>query len=195
MNFDPSHIAKLQADLTAQWHEIEPAAAGEGFLRLVQENHFFNFRLWHEEDIARREDIGFERIYQAKRAIDGFNQKRNNFIEEMDKALIAELHPADSGCPKNSETPGMMIDRLSILALKEFHMREEAQRPDATSEHRRNCAEKLARILLQRDDLTTCLGELIEAVHAKSRTFAVYYQFKMYNDPALNPQLYASAQS
>ena len=195
MNFDPSHIARLQADLTAEWHEVEPAAAGEGFLHLVLENHFFNFRLWHEEDIARREDLGFERIYQAKRAIDGFNQKRNNFIEEMDKALIAELHPAESGCPKNSETPGMMIDRMSILALKEFHMREEAQRPDATSEHRRNCTEKLARILLQRNDLTTCLAELIEAVHAKSRTFAVYYQFKMYNDPALNPQLYASAQS
>ena len=82
MKFDPAQIAKLQADLTATWHEITPAAAGEGILRLMQENHFFNFQLWHEEDIARREDIGFERIYQAKRAIDGYNQKRNNFIEE-----------------------------------------------------------------------------------------------------------------
>lgn len=194
MKFDPSQIARLQTELTASWHQIEPAATGEGFLRLAQENHFFNFQLWHEEDIARREDIGFERIYQAKRAIDGYNQKRNNFIEEMDKALIAELHPAESGCPKNSETPGMMIDRMSILALKEFHMREETQRQDASSEHRRNCAEKLERILLQRGDLAQCLAELIDAVRAKSRTFAVYYQFKMYNDPALNPQLYGSSQ-
>lgn len=190
MNFDPLQIALLQTELTASWHQNEPATTGEGFLRLAQENHYFNFQLWHEEDIARREDIGFERIYQAKRAIDGYNQKRNNFIEEMDKTLIAEMHPAESGCPKNSETPGMMIDRMSILALKEFHMHEEAQRQDATNEHRQNCAEKLARILLQRNDLTQCLAELIDAVRAKTRTFAVYYQFKMYNDPALNPQLY-----
>jgi len=195
MTFDPLKIAQLQVDLTVTWHQIEPAASDEGFLRLVQENHFFNFQLWHEEDIARRDDLGFERIYQAKRAIDGYNQKRNNFAEEMDKALVAALEPAESGCPKNSETPGMMIDRMSILALKEFHMREETQRENATIEHRQKCAEKLARILLQRNDLTQCLGELIDAVRAKSRTFAVYYQFKMYNDPALNPQLYASAQS
>jgi hypothetical protein len=109
----------------------------------------------------------------------------------MDKVLVADLQPAESGCPKNSETPGMIIDRLSILALKEFHMREETQRADATDEHRANCAEKLARITLQRSDLTQSLTELIEATIVRTRSFAVYYQFKMYNDPALNPQLYA----
>ncbi len=192
MTFDPLKIAQLQVDLTATWHQIDPAATDEGFLRLVQENHFYNFQLWHEEDIARRDDLGFERIYQAKRAIDGYNQKRNNFAEEMDKALVAALKPAESGCPKNSETPGMMIDRMSILALKEFHMREETRRQDVDGEHRAKCAEKLARILLQRADLTQCLIELIDAVRARTRTFAVYYQFKMYNDPSLNPQLYAA---
>jgi len=193
MTFDPLKIAQLQVDLTVTWHQIEPAASDEGFLRLVQENHFFNFQLWHEEDIARRDDLGFERIYQAKRAIDGYNQQRNNFAEAMDKALVAALEPAESGCPKNSETPGMMIDRMSILALKEFHMREETQRQDVDEAHRNQCAEKLARILLQRADLTQCLIELVDAVQARSRTFAVYYQFKMYNDPSLNPQLYAAA--
>ena len=84
----------------------------------------------------------------------------------------------------------MMIDRLSIMALKEFHMREEAVRADASETHRVTCAEKLARIILQRQDLTQCLGDLLAAVRAGTRTFAVYYQFKMYNDPALNPQLY-----
>jgi len=193
MTFDPAEIAALQSDLTARWHEETPAAAGDGFLRLVQENHLRNFELWHEEDIARRDDLGSERVHQAKRAIDRFNQERNNFIEEMDKALVAALQPAESGCPKNSETPGMMIDRLSILALKEYHMREEAERDDASGEHRAKCAEKLARIRLQRADLAQCLADLLDAVTARTRTFAVYYQFKMYNDPALNPQLYGGA--
>jgi hypothetical protein len=194
MSFDPTEIAALQSTLTVSWHEEAPAASGEGFLRLVRENHLRNFQLWHEEDIARRDDLGSERVHQAKRAIDRFNQERNNFIEEMDKALVAALQPAESGCPNNSETPGMIIDRLSILALKEFHMREEAERADASAEHRAKCAEKLARIRHQRADLTLCLAELLDAVASRTRTFAVYYQFKMYNDPALNPQLYGSAQ-
>lgn len=195
MNFDAQEIAKLQADLTALWHEQAPAASDEGFLRLVQENHQRNFELWHEEDVARRDDLGFERVYQAKRAIDRFNQERNNFIEEMDKVLVSVLQPVASGCPMNSETPGMIIDRLSILALKGYHMREETLRLGASEEHKTNCAAKLARILLQRDDLTRSLAELVVAVQEKTRTFAVYYQFKMYNDPALNPQLYGGVKS
>ncbi len=193
MKFDTQEIAALQAGLTARWHDETPAASGEDFLRLVQENHLRNFELWHEEDIARRDDLGAERVRQAKRAIDRFNQERNNFIEEMDKALVAELRPAESGVPRNSETPGMIIDRLSILALKEYHMREETERADASEDHRAACGEKLARILRQRGDLVECLAELLADVTAGRRTFAVYYQFKMYNDPALNPQLYRKA--
>jgi len=190
MHFNPDEIATLQTTLTARWHEESPAATGTEFLLLVEENHLRNFQLWHEEDIARRDDLGSERIHQAKRAIDRFNQERNNFIEEMDKLLVAALKPLEAGVPRNSETPGMMIDRLSILALKEFHMREETLRADASEAHRATCAEKLARIIRQRADLTQCVGELLADVAAGTRTFAVYYQFKMYNDPALNPQLY-----
>jgi hypothetical protein len=190
MNFDPAKIAALQASLTARWHGSPPAAGGDGFLRLVQENHLRNFELWHEEDIARRDDLGSERVHQAKRAIDRYNQERNNFIEEMDKALILALEPPESGLPRNSETPGMIIDRLSILALKEYHMREETVRTDVEEAHHVACGGKLARIERQRSDLTQCLAELLEDVAAHRRTFAVYYQFKMYNDPALNPQLY-----
>ena len=190
MHLNPDEIATLQTTLTARWHEELPAATGAEFLLLVQENHLRNFQLWHEEDIARRDDLGSERVHQAKRAIDRFNQERNNFIEEMDKLLVAALQPLESGVPRNSETPGMMIDRLSILALKEFHMHEEALRGDASETHRAACAEKLARIIRQRADLTQCVGELLADVAAETRTFAVYYQFKMYNDPALNPQLY-----
>ena len=190
MHLNPEEIATLQTTLTARWHEELPAASGAEFLLLVQENHLRNFQLWHEEDIARRDDLGSVRVHHAKRAIDRFNQERNNFIEEMDKVLVAALNPLEAGVPRNSETPGMMIDRLSILALKEFHMREEAVRADASEAHRATCAEKLARISRQRADLTQCVGELLAEVAAGTRTFAVYYQFKMYNDPALNPQLY-----
>ncbi len=194
MSFSASDIAALQTDLTARWHHTAPAAAGEGFAFLVQQNHLRNFQLWHEEDIARRDDLGFEAVYRAKRNIDRFNQERNNFIEEMDKAIVAALQPPTSGCPRNSETPGMMIDRLSILALKEYHMHEETVRPDASAEHREKCGEKLARIRVQRADLLNCLAELLADVIARRRTFSVYFQFKMYNDPALNPQLYRRTQ-
>jgi len=183
-------IAARQTELTALWHHQAPAATTTGFLRLLDENHLRNFSLWHEEDIARRDDLGFEAVYRAKRAIDRFNQERNNFAEQMDQAIVAELKPREAGCPRNSETPGMMIDRLSILALKEYHMHEETVRSDATAEHRVKCAEKLTRIRRQRDDLGICLAELLVDVAAGRRTFSVYFQFKMYNDPTLNPQLY-----
>ena len=193
MKFDAQEIAACQTELTARWHQVPPAAGGEGFFRLLEENHLRNFLLWHEEDVARRDDLGFEAVYKAKRNIDRFNQERNNFAEEMDKAVVAALQPPESGCPRNSETPGMMIDRMSILALKEFHMHEETVRPDASPAHKAKCAEKLARIRQQRVDLTGCLGDLLADVAARRRTFSVYYQFKMYNDPALNPQLYRNA--
>ena len=113
----------------------------------------------------------------------------------MDQVLVNELEPAESGVPRNSETPGMIIDRLSILALKEFHMHEETVRTEVSEEHRTNCAAKLARIRLQRSDLTQSLSELLYDVAAGRRTFGVYYQFKMYNDPALNPQLYGAGKA
>ena len=91
-----SEIAARQTELTARWHQTTPAAAGEGFQRLLDENHLRNFSLWHEEDVARRDDLGFEAIYLAKRNIDRFNQERNNFAEEMDKAFVAALHPPES---------------------------------------------------------------------------------------------------
>jgi Protein of unknown function (DUF4254) len=191
-------IATRQTALTARWHTVTPAVsatatgseAAAAFSRLVEENHLRNFCLWHEEDIARRDDLGFEAVYRAKRTIDRLNQERNNFTEQMDQALVAALKPRETGCPYNSETPGMIIDRLSILALKEYHMHEETIRPEAPAEHRARCAEKLTRLRRQRADLTTCLDELLADVSAGRRTFTVYFQFKMYNDPALNPQLY-----
>ena len=189
---EAARVSEFQSELTVRWHLTDPVAEETGLIRLVEENHLRNFLLWHEEDIARRDDLGYERVYQAKRNIDRYNQERNNYAEEMDLAIAAALAPPETGCPRNSETPGMIIDRLSILALKEFHMHEETVRAEASPAHRLKCAGKLARIRHQRSDLATSLGELLADVTAGRRTFSVYYQFKMYNDPTLNPQLYRS---
>lgn len=190
MPCDAHQIAAGQAAWTARWHAEPATAAGEGLPRLVSENHLRNFLLWHEEDVARRDDLGSERVVRAKRAIDRFNQERNDFIEEIDRFLVAACRPPESGVPRNSETPGMIIDRLSILALKEYHWREQVERGDVPASQRTACAEKLARITRQRAELAQSLAELLAEVAAGRRTFGVYWQCKMYNDPALNPQLY-----
>jgi hypothetical protein len=189
-----NEIAGAQALWTIDWHAASVIVGGEGFLRLAAENHARNFNLWHEEDIARRDDLGAASVMKSKRAIDRFNQERNDFVERMDKALVEALKPQDAG-PFNSETPGMIIDRLSILALKEYHMREQVERTDVAAEHREKCAFKLDVIRRQRADLTAALMDLLDGVREGRRSFRVYFQFKMYNDPSLNPQLYKGAKS
>jgi len=187
-----SEIAQEQLHWTRQWHAEDASLPEEGsFLRLVGENHLRNFKLWHEEDLARRDDLGAEPVRVAKRAIDRYNQQRNDFIEQMDKALVGVLKPRAEGCPFISETPGMIIDRLSILALKDYHMQEQVDRKDVASEHRAACMQKLNVIRRQRADLTDVLESLFVDVREGKRSFRVYFQFKMYNDPSMNPQLYA----
>lgn len=188
-----SEITALQSDRTLQWHQIEPFVRGNGLAGLIEANHKENFLLWHEEDVARRDDIGAERIVQAKRNIDRFNQQRNNLVEQIDQHLVQQLNPRTDSCSFNSETPGMMIDRLSILALKNYHMAEEVKRSDATAEHREKCQQKVTVICQQIADLSGALTELLDQIQLGTRSFRVYYQFKMYNDRELNPQLRRAA--
>ena len=183
------YITTLHRDNITAWQTQAPAITEQGFYALVQANLQYNFLLWQAEDRARRDDKGFEFVYQAKREIDGFNQKRNDLIEQMDQALVKELKPADN-CPANSETPGAMIDRLAILALKNYYMAQQTLRTDVSAHHVQQCQQKLAVIGMQLDHLSDALNALFHDVIQKKRTFKVYYQFKMYNDPTLNPQLY-----
>lgn len=186
-----AEIAIVQRECILNWKKNGLILSQQDFLKLVEESHAFNYQLWHAEDRARRDDLGFEFVYQAKREIDHCNQQRNNRMEAMDEWLVNELRPPlPTACPVHSETPGMMIDRLSILALKAFHMELQVQRQDADAMHRQTCLRKLQTIEEQQQQLQDCLHQLLLAIINKTRTFRVYHQFKMYNDPALNPELY-----
>ncbi len=194
LNYLPE-IAVLHRNCITQWKSNGVYLQHEDFLKIVEENHAFNYQLWHAEDRARRDDMGYEHVYQAKREIDQHNQQRNNRMEAMDEWLFVKLQPANSAnCPVHSETPGMMIDRLSILALKAYHMALQTHRTDVNEQHLQTCRNKLSVIELQQQQLHRCLLALLTETLAKTRTFKVYHQFKMYNDPALNPELYHTRQ-
>ena len=160
----------------------------------VQANHRYNSLLWNEEDRARRTDVGAQEIASSKRLIDQYNQKRNDAIEAIDEAILDALDtlPEPGRARLNSETAGSMVDRLSILSLKIFHMREQSRRADAGLDHMRRCEAKLQRLSEQRIDLAACYDALITDALAGVAYFKVYRQFKMYNDPTLNPYLYAA---
>ena len=182
--FHESDLARASRD--------DAAAAGTEPWPSIAANHRCNRLLWDEEDQARRTDVADAAIATNKRAIDGYNQRRNDAIERIDEALLARLAGVTPGPDAwhNSETAGSMIDRLSILALKIHHMRAQAERTDAAPQHVAACRDKLARLSMQREDLARCLDTLF-ARAAEGRAFwRVYRQFKMYNDPALNPYLY-----
>jgi len=151
--------------------------------------------LWEQEDQARRPDVPDSDIAANKRAIDRYNQARNDAIEALDELILAPMAPCS---PKpdawmSSETAGSMIDRLSINSLKIHHMRLQARRDDASPEHRLACQAKVERLRQQRNDLRYCLQQLLNGMREGRCFFKSYRQFKMYNDPALNPYLYARA--
>ena len=160
----------------------------------IAANHRFNALLWAEEDMARRRDVPDSEIARNKRAIDGFNQARNDAAERVDEEILIHVGNLERvvDARQHSETAGMMIDRLSIMSLKISAMGMQADRTDASPEHRENCRTKLERLREQRDDLAACLDLLLEDMSAGRTYFKIYRQFKMYNDPSLNPYLYAS---
>jgi hypothetical protein len=169
-----------------------PLSQDHALGKAVEDNHRFNCLLWAEEDLARRLSVPDSAIAANKRAIDGFNQQRNDATERVDEALLNHLSKVmrTPSALQNSETPGAMVDRLSILALKTYHMRLQTLRRDVDDQHRRRCSEKLELLLEQRHDLGVALDRVLEACLLGTTFFKIYRQFKMYNDPSLNPQLY-----
>lgn len=173
------------------------ALQGTGAWHWVETNHRYNALLWDEEDKARTPDADPADIALCKRRIDLYNQQRNDAVESFDECLLAALGdpPLARGARLHSETVGAMVDRLSILSLKIFHMGIQARRHDAGVAHVSACGAKLDRLLAQRRDLAACLDQLLADLCEGRAYFKLYRQFKMYNDPSLNPYLYGGAQA
>src|SRR5277367_1479801 len=186
-------IARMQDEMTAALHttdgELEIESVADGLMALAMAQHRANFELWHEEDKARAPEATDAEIARVKRAIDGLNQRRNDLVEKMDEWLMERLEQNEAA-PLHSETPGLMIDRLSILALKIYHTREESQRSSAGEAHRLRNKKRLGLLEEQREDLAGCLDSLWAEVLGGTRRFKLYRQMKMYNDPELNPAVY-----
>lgn len=197
------HVHELGlADLTEAfdrcltfWH-TDPAdyTRAKGDLHpIALELAWRNYCLWHEEDKARRTDVDDSMIARVKRNIDRFNQQRNDFIEQLDEAILAWQSAKCSfrdDQPINSETPGSIVDRISILSLKVYHMHEDTLREDIDEAHRGRSLQKLAILREQRADLELALQRLLDDYLAGARRMKLYRQFKMYNDPTLNPEVY-----
>jgi hypothetical protein len=189
-----SEINELHRDTVARWHEVDIDNEHDGLFGLICKQHSFNFQLWHEEDIARSREVTDEKIAQVKRAIDGFNQNRNDWIEKVDDEitlLLAQngVHPSPNA-RLNTETPGSSIDRLSIMSLRLYHMNEQLDRKDASPEHTQSVQQKIAVCAMQHTDLSQSLQQLIDDIFSGEKLHKTYRQFKMYNDPTLNPYLY-----
>ena len=147
---------------------------------------------WHFEDIIRDPHIDPAEALALKRRIDRSNQDRTDLVEQIDsyfRQKYSDVKVLD-GATINTESPAWAVDRLSILALKIYHMREQAERDDATEEHRAKCQAKLDVLLEQQRDLSTAIDQLLDDIAAGRKYMKVYRQMKMYNDPSTNPVLY-----
>lgn len=197
-------IFRWQSQAVILWHQQPVSQTGLDLLvdgpanplmRPVLLNHELNFRLWHEEDRARDPAAADAVIAAVKRSIDQLNQRRNDAIELIDQTLAEELSRrgvrASAGAGFNTETPGAAIDRLSILALRLYHLQERGEQLQADQATAAKVAASYNRCQLQRDRLAAALDQLLADLFAGRRQHAVFQQLKMYNDPALNPVLAA----
>lgn len=196
-SFSARNITALHDRATEQWHcdNPLPELPDAEFLQTVLAQHGANFDLWHTEDRARAPHASASDIAEVKRNIDRYNQQRNDLAEKCDALLLQSLAERELPNPAaelHSESPGLMIDRLSILALKIYHTREEIERPAAPTGHADRNRERLALLTEQREDLVGCLDRLWDDLLAGRRRFKIYRQLKMYNDPALNPAIYGA---
>jgi Protein of unknown function (DUF4254) len=193
---EPAAITALHDECTRRWHASAGSTAvheENEWLEAVERQHRANFDLWHIEDEARAPGATDAEVARVKRRVDDTNQRRNDLTEELDRILAGWLEERGlprASAPLNSESPGLIVDRLSILALKIYHTGEEVAREDAPAGHAERNRERLAILEEQRADLAGCLEALWYETLAGTRRFKMYRQLKMYNDPSLNPAIY-----
>lgn len=195
------HAFEIFRDTTARYHDTDDVDATvanpyeKGSIEhTLREKNWIDAVQWHLEDIIRDPDIDPVAALALKRRIDRSNQDRTDMVEELDtyfRQLYADVKPLDDATI-NTESPAWALDRLSILALKIYHMQAEVDRTDASDEHRARCRGKLAVLLEQQTDLTTAIDQLLDDIAAGRKYMKVYRQMKMYNDPDTNPVLYAA---
>jgi hypothetical protein len=164
--------------------------------RILYAKNWIDTVQWHLEDIIRDENIDPVDALQLKRTIDSSNQKRTDLVEFIDSWFLDKYKniTPKSDAKINTETPAWAVDRLSILALKVYHMSLEANRESASEEHRQNCQVKLDVLLTQKEDLSTSIIQLLTDIENGDVKMKVYKQMKMYNDESLNPILYQKEQ-
>ena len=175
-------------------HPIDNPYAPGTIDHLLYHKNWIDTVQWHLEDIIRDPAIDPAEALLIKRRIDKSNQDRTDMVEYVDSYLLdkyKDVTPAE-GARLNTETPAWAIDRLSILALKIYHMEQETKRSDVSADHLEACGRKLDVLRQQQTDLSAAIDTLLEDIAAGRKYMKVYKQMKMYNDPALNPVLYAS---
>lgn len=192
---------KIFEQSTKQYHDSDhvdaprPKCYAEGSIEdILHHKNWIDAVQWHLEDIIRDPEIDPVAALALKRRIDASNQDRTDMVEELDSFFrdkYAQVTPLE-GATINTESPAWALDRLSILALKIYHMEQEVARTDADETHRARCAAKLGVLTEQRTDLITAVNQLLDDIAAGRKYMKVYRQMKMYNDPETNPILYGT---
>ncbi|WP_373072341.1 DUF4254 domain-containing protein [Zeaxanthinibacter enoshimensis] len=167
-----------------------PYQAGD-IAHLLYRKNWIDTVQWHFEDLIRDPEIDPVAALELKRKIDASNQERTDLVEYIDSYFLQKYQSVEikEDATINTESPAWAIDRLSILALKIYHMKEEAERTDASDDHRKSCQDKLNILLEQRKDLSTAIDQLLADIEQGNKYMKVYKQMKMYNDEELNPVL------
>lgn len=198
---------KHQIRSVMDWHFGEPVyddpdncpklTGAKGLRELCARLHWVNFRLWHVEDRARRVDLPDSVIVECKRTADRLNQIRNDLTEAMDECLADMLKKCVSsrdGAPLATETVGCALGRLSVIALRIYHLKEQTGRRDVCDRHKTTCSNLYSSVETQHQRLVEAVNALMDDYAAGRKQHHVHRFFKMYNDPELNPELYKNKQ-
>jgi Protein of unknown function (DUF4254) len=185
-SIDDYHVSD---DVDARFKNPFPS---NSFEALLYHKNWIDTVQWHLEDIIRKPEIDAKDGIAIKRRIDKSNQDRTDMVEKVDDQFLTRFKSIvpKASARMNSETPAWLLDRMSILLLKIYHMKEQTERKDAGEDHIAKTKAKLSVLLEQKDDMRQAYDELIEDIENGNRKFKVYRQMKMYNDSSLNPMLY-----